>query len=136
MGYFVFYVTARGEDLELEDGRSAREASEDWLVDHGFPYSEGALYLADGLGAFGDSAVEYKSEVILDLAAEGWEASWAYGNSDTDILAFQEAGIADDHVFLVGELAGTMGVEPITDEEAYEAHLDEQLPAVTAVSCP
>jgi hypothetical protein len=135
-GYTVFYVTARGEDIELDDGRSARQASEDWLVAHGFPYAEGQLYLAEGLGAFGDGAVEYKSEVVLELGAEGWEASWAYGNADSDILAFQEAGIPDEHVFLVGELAGTMGVQPIPDEEAYEAHLEEQLPLVDEVGCP
>jgi phosphatidate phosphatase PAH1 len=135
-GYAVFYVTARGEELELSDGRSARQASEDWLVAHGFPYAEGQLYLAEGLGALGDSAVEYKSEVIMDLEAEGWQADWAYGNADTDILAFQAAGIPDDHIFLVGELAGSMGVQPIVDEDAYEAHITEQLPEVGEVACP
>jgi hypothetical protein len=135
-GYSVFYVTARGEDIELSDGRSARQASEDWLRDHGFPWRDGALYLAEGLGAHGDGAVAYKSEVILDLAEQGWEASWAYGNAESDILAFQEAGMADDHIFLVGELAGAMGVQPIPDEQAYEAHLGEQLPGVETVSCP
>ena len=135
-GYTVFYVTARGEDLTLDDGRSARQASEDWLVAHGFPYAEGQLYLADGVGAFGDSAVAYKSEVVLGLEAQGWEASWAYGNADTDILAFQQAGIPDERIFLVGELAGTMGVQPVTDEQAYEAHLEVQLPLVETGSCP
>jgi hypothetical protein len=134
-GYTVFYVTARGEDIELSDGRGAREASEDWLLAHGFPYAEGQLYLAEGLGAHGDSAVAYKSEVILELAAEGWSAVWAYGNADSDILAFQEAGMADDHIFLVGELAGSMGVVPIPDEDAYESHLAEQLPLVDEVGC-
>ncbi len=135
-GYSVYYVTARGEDIELSDGRSARQASEDWLRAHDFPWREGALYLAEGLGAHGDGAVAYKSEVILDLAEQGWEASWAYGNAESDILAFQEAGMADDHIFLVGELAGAMGVQPIPDEQAYEAHLGEQLPGVETVSCP
>jgi phosphatidate phosphatase PAH1 len=135
-GYAVFYVTARGEDIELSDGRSARQASEDWLKAHDFPWVQGALYLADGLGAHGDSAVEYKAEVIRDLEGEGWQAVWAYGNAESDILAFQEAGLTDDHIFLVGELAGTMGVQPIPDEDAYEAHLAEQLPLVDEVACP
>jgi len=135
-GYSIFYVTARGEDIALSDGRSAREASEDWLLDHGFPFRDGALYLAEGMGAHGDSAVAYKSEVIVELAAEGWEPSWAYGNADSDILAFQDAGIPDDHIFLVGELAGTMGVQPIPDDQAYESHLAEQLGQVTEAVCP
>lgn len=134
-GYTVFYVTARGERLALSDGRGARQASEDWLIAHGFPYADGQLYLAEGLGALGDSAVAYKSEVIMDLEAEGWQADWAYGNADTDILAFQDAGLPDEHIFLVGELAGTMGVQPIPDEEAYEAHQATQLPQVSEQGC-
>ena len=39
-------------------------------------------------------------------------------------------------VFLVGELAGTMDVQPITDEEAFTTHLAEQMGGVAAVQCP
>lgn len=135
-GYTVFYVTARGEDVALSDGRSARQATSDWLDAHGFPWSEDAVFLAEGIGVYGDAAVEYKSGVILGLAEEGWQPAWAYGNAESDILAFQAAGIPDDHIFLVGALAGTMGVEPILDDDAYSAHLEHQLPLVESVSCP
>ena len=134
-GYTILYVTARGEEVTLSDGRSAREATEDWLLAHDFPWVEGALYLSEGYGATGDEAVEYKAAVIEARTEAGWTASWAYGNADTDILAFQAAGIPDDHVFLVGELAGTMGVQPVPDEEAYTSHLDSQLPNITVVTC-
>jgi phosphatidate phosphatase PAH1 len=134
-GYTILYVTARGEEVELSDGRSAREATEDWLLAHDFPLVEGALYLAEGYGVTGESAVTYKAGVIDDRTASGWTTAWAYGNADSDILAFQAAGIPDDHIFLVGELAGTMGVEPIPGEEAYTSHLDSQLPNITPVTC-
>jgi hypothetical protein len=134
-GYGIFYVTARGEDAQLADGRSAREATRDWLVDHDFPVDEDRLYLADGIGALGDSAVAYKSGVIDDLGTDGWSFDWAYGNADTDILAFQASEIPNDTIFLVGELAGTMGVEPIVDGDAYAAHRAVQEPRIIATDC-
>jgi phosphatidate phosphatase PAH1 len=132
LGYHAFYVTARGTDITVSDGRTSTEATEDWLVEKGFPYAPGDLFLAPGVGVLGDGAVDYKSGVIADLQAQGYEFVYAYGNATTDIEAFQESGIADDHIFLVGALAGEMGVEPIPDDEAYTAHLASFLPGVEA----
>ncbi len=135
LGYDVFYVTARGEDTNLSDGRTAREATADWLVAHGFPVAEDALFLAPGYGAVGEVAVEYKTGVLTDLQEQGRELAYAYGNATSDIEAFQAAGIPDDVIFLVGELAGEMGVQPIPDEEAYTAHIDAWMPGVPEARC-
>ena len=129
-GYRVFYVTARGEDLSLLDGTGAREATEAWLDSHGFPYRSEDVFLADGLGATGTDAVDYKSGVLTDRAAAGYTTAWAYGNAETDIQAYQAFGLADDHIFLVGDLAGTLGVEPIPTADAYTNHLADFLPSV------
>ncbi|MBN2799174.1 MAG: hypothetical protein JXX28_08495 [Deltaproteobacteria bacterium] len=136
LGYTVFYVTARGEDLALQDGRTAREATMDWLVAHSFPVTEEQVFLASGYGASGDAAVAYKSAVLDEKAAAGWALDYAYGNADSDILAFQASGVADEDIFLVGELAGTMGVQPITDADAFAAHMAAHMGGVPAVSCP
>jgi len=136
LGYRVLYVTARGEDMTLADGRSSREASWDWLVAHDFPGAEDDLFLAEGIGAAGDAAVAYKSAVLVNLHDQGWTTSWAYGNAESDIEAFLAAGVDADRVFLTGELAGTMGVQPITDDEAYTSHLGSQMPGVDEVACP
>ena len=135
LGYGIFYVTARGEGGQLADGRSAREATEDWLRGHDFPVEGDRVFLAEGIGALGDSAVAYKSDVIDLLVADGWSFEWAYGNADTDVLAFQASGIADEQIFLVGELAGTMGVQPLQDEDAYTGHLVTQTPLMVATEC-
>ncbi len=127
LGYTVFYITARGQGMTLPDGRSSTEATEDWLSDHDFPLEKGSLYLAEGIGALGDMAVDYKSAVIADLEADGMQMAWAYGNADTDIEAFQLALIPDDQIFLVGVLAGEMGVEPILDADAYTNHLADHV---------
>ena len=134
-GYAVAYITARGSGLELADGRSGTEATEDWLVDHCFP--SGRVFLADhAIGVTGDDAVAYKVGAIASMQDEGWRFDYAYGNADTDIEAFQQAGIGDDIIFLVGELAGTMGVQPIPDADAYTAHLAAHLPNVPEAACP
>lgn len=125
-GYELFYVTARGEDFAMSDGRTSREATADWLVEHGFPYDPTRLYLAPGFGVAGDDAASYKTDVLAELSDAGWTHEWAYGNADSDIAAFKTA-LSNDRIFLVGELAGTLDVEPIPDEDAYTAHVAEQV---------
>lgn len=134
LGYAILYVTARGEEMTLSDGRSAREATEDWLVAHDFPMADGALFLSPDTLMDEDETIAYKQGVLEDHAAEGWALDWAYGNAETDIIAFQNGGMADDTIFLVGELAGTMGVQAIDDASAYTAHL-AHLDTVPNVSC-
>jgi len=134
-GYGVIYVTARGDDFTLSDGRTATEGTLDWLLAHDFPVDESLLFLSDGFGVLGDDARDYKIAVLEGLAAEGWSFDWAYGNADSDIAAFQGASIPDERIFLVGELAGEFGVVPILDEDAYTNHLAEQLPGVEATDC-
>lgn len=130
LGYRVIYLTARGEDLPLLDGTAARDATAGWLDAHGFPYFPEDVYLATGLGAFGSGAADYKTQVIADLQADGVTVVYAYGNADTDVEAFQNSAIPDDHIFLVGTLAGTLGVEGISDADAYTSHLATFMPGV------
>jgi phosphatidate phosphatase PAH1 len=133
-GWRVFYVTARGDDLVLNDGRGAQQATEDWLDDHGFPREPDSVFLYDGTFVSGDDAVAYKAGVLAALGEAGWDFGWAYGNAETDTLAWQQHGVPDDHIFLVGALAGTMGVVGIEDADAYTAHLAAQDPFIEEVA--
>jgi len=133
LGYTMVYITARGENLTVADGRDARTATVDWLAAHGFPYTDDHVFLASGIGASGASAVAYKSGVIEDMQAQGWSFAAAYGNADTDIDAFQTAGIADDKIWFVGRLSATRaGVNPLPDEEAFESHLVNHVSGVVS----
>jgi len=135
-GYSLAYITARGQDITLPDGRTSAEVTQDWLDEMGFP--PGPLYLSEGVGAVGDDAVAYKAEAMAGLQAEGWRFVYAYGNAESDILAFQEAGVADEDIFLVGELAGQMGVIGVPDEDAYREHFIAhmaEVPGQSASSC-
>jgi phosphatidate phosphatase PAH1 len=135
LGYTVYYITARGESLDLSDGTTARDATRAWLEVHGFPVRDGTLFLAPGNGALGDAAVEYKTETIEELELAGWPVHWAYGNSDTDIEAFQLAGIPDDRIFAVGEDWDELDGLDIPDEDAFVVHAQEHLPTVVEAEC-
>ena len=43
----------------------------------------------------------------------GWTVVAAYGNEDTDITAYENAGIAKAQTFIVGPLGGSRGTTPI-----------------------
>jgi hypothetical protein len=133
LGYKVFYVTARGSSLGLLDGTSAMDAANGWLDKHGFPRLAGTVFLAPGLGLSGAAATTYKTGVMNDLQSQGHVLAYAYGNSTTDIDAYQNVTIANEHIFLVGSESGqasTYGVEPIPDADAYANHMAAQLPTV------
>ena len=124
----------------LFDGRTACEATFDWLVAHGFSYDDDEhFFFAHDLLVQGEAAVEYKSAVIEGLTDEGWTTDLAYGNADSDIEAYLQAGIPADHIFLVGRLAETeaesMGVEPLPDDQAYTQHLADYFPSLPAPAC-
>ncbi|MBW2258306.1 MAG: hypothetical protein JRI25_27420, partial [Deltaproteobacteria bacterium] len=135
-GYLVAYITARGQSISLSDGRSAAEATLDWLDAHDFPVENGMVFLADGMGALGNDAVDYKAGVMADLQAGGMVFDYAYGNADTDVLAFQQAGVPDAQIFLVGDQAGTMGVNGISNADAFTAHIAAHMVGVPDVNCP
>lgn len=135
LGYTVYYITARGESLDLSDGTTARDATRAWLEAHGFPVRDGTLFLASGNGALGDAAVDYKAETIESLELAGWPIQWAYGNSDTDIEAFQQAGIPDARIFAVGDDCDELDGLDIPDEDAFVVHAQEHLPTVAEAEC-
>jgi len=135
LGYEVFYITARGESLSLLDGTPAREATGQWLIDHGFPFKDENLFLSDGFGTWGNSAASYKIGILEGLEALGWRFIYAYGNADTDIEAFLGIDMLPEDVFLVGDLAGTLGVSPVTDENAYTQHIIDHMPDVPEATC-
>lgn len=101
-GYTIVYLTARTHDLRAE--------SRSWLSELDFP--RGPLITENG-GARADA---YKT-LWLQRMIESfhWEVVVAYGNADTDITAYANAGIAKDKTFIVGPLSGTMGTQPIAN---------------------
>lgn len=107
--YPVIYVTARQHGLRAESRR--------WLSDLSF--ANGPL-ITEG-GSLGADA--YKTLWLQRMTQSfGWEIYAAYGNADTDITAYENAGIAKDHTFIIGPLAGTRGTQPIANMD-YTSHI-------------
>jgi hypothetical protein len=93
-GYPVVYLTARPHLLRPE--------SRGWLADLGFPV--GPLITAVG----GEPADVYKTLWLKRMVQGfGWNVVAAYGNADTDITAYANAGVPLDRTFIVGPLGGT-----------------------------
>jgi phosphatidate phosphatase PAH1 len=134
-GYTILYVTARWDGISLSDGRSATRATTDWLDLHDFPWAPEDVYLASQIVITNEATIAYKKSVLDARAGEGWAVDWGYGNATTDIDAFLQGGVDASHLFLVGELAGSMDVNAIPDDDAYSAHMAEQLPLVPTLDC-
>jgi len=98
-GYLAVYLTARPHPY--------RELTRNWLDMHGFPF--GLVVTSETL-TFGDSTKVYKA---AELAHETGDLHWtivaAYGNADTDIAAYAEAGIPKEVTFIYGDEGGKDG---------------------------
>lgn len=108
-GYPIIYLTARPHLLRPE--------TRGWLEQLDFPV--GPLITENG----GKTDDAYKTlwldRMIHDF---GWNVVAAYGNADTDITAYENAGIAKDRTFIVGPLAGSRGTVAIANND-YTQHI-------------
>lgn len=108
-GYQVIYLTARPHVF--------RNETRAWLRDLGFP--PGPLITAKDVS----DAAPYKTEWLQRmLTTFGWTAVAAYGNADTDITAYENAGIPKALTFIVGPLAGNRQTVAIPNMD-FAAHI-------------
>lgn len=83
-GYHPMYLTARPEWLV----RRTRE----FVETYNFP--PGIVHTTLGLtGATGSSAATYKTGELAALAQRGMAPAWAFGNTETDAEAYDNAGV-------------------------------------------
>lgn len=132
LGYNIVYLTARAENQASTDDAMvpARQLTEEWLMAHDFPFDEYTqVQMADSF-VFGDSAAEYKSMRLMELQGEGLMFDYAYGNADSDITAYENAGIDKAATFIIGENAGNAGTVAI-EGEGWVDHTAAHLPTVT-----
>ena len=112
-GYQMIYLTARPHIFRAE--------TRAWLALHG--YAEGPMITAPEL-VLGDAARQYKREWVNRITNElGWDIVAAYGNSDSDIDAYEEAGLEKSITFIIGERAGANGTVAIQGD-SYAVHIE------------
>jgi len=107
-GYPIVYLSARYH-LYRNETRS-------WLRDQMFPV--GPLVTEPTLQDASTYKTLWLNRLIQDF---GWVPVAAYGNADTDIAAYANAGIPKNITFIVGPLSGTGGTQPI-DNMDYASH--------------
>ncbi|MEM6996002.1 MAG: hypothetical protein AAF721_36180 [Myxococcota bacterium] len=131
LGYRILYLTARSETfVTAVTDETGREATERWLEEHGYPTDEETTELVLAPQLFvGDATRMYKGDAIMEFQAMGWRFDYAYGNALTDIGGYEDAGIAKDATFIIGEEAGAEGTVAIEGEDWLE-HNDTHLPTV------
>lgn len=117
-GYPVIYLTARPHVFRSE--------SRTWLADLGFP--TGPLVTAAAVGDAAAYKTAWLERMIVDL---GWVPVAAYGNADTDIAAYENAGIPKDKTFIIGPLAGNSGTVAIPNDD-YTQHISTFIASVPA----
>lgn len=134
LGYRIMYLTARSETfMTMGTNETAREATERWLEEHGYPMdpSTTTLVLSPNV-VVGDTAQTFKAGALMEQQAAGWRFDYAYGNATSDIGAYADAGIDVAATFIIGEHAGEGGTVAI-EGEGWVEHTAEQLPMVPAV---
>jgi hypothetical protein len=106
-GYPIVYLTARSHQF--------RNESRVWLRDLEFPI--GPMLTSNNM----NEADGYKTAWLKRMFDElGWVPVAAYGNADTDIIAYENAGIPKDKTFIVGPLAGDGGTVAIPNMDYTE----------------
>lgn len=87
-GYKIFYLSTR------VSWASANIPG--WLASNRFP--SGSVLVAQ-TNEERDLPDDYKTGMLEKITGEGWDISYAYGDSYTDFLAYARAGIPKDRVF-------------------------------------
>jgi len=80
-GITIFYVSSRPATM--------LEASKTWLKVNGFPPGEDVLHKEDKY----EKSLKYKTRVIEDIKAGGYNVLFGVGDRDKDIQSYEAAGI-------------------------------------------
>jgi hypothetical protein len=108
-GYEIVYITARVPAFQA--------SLPAWLAEHGFPV--GNLHVAQSREERRNPA-DFKARVLNRYVAQGWRLAYGFGDSTTDFLAYQRAGLAGDRVFALRREG-----QETCEEGVYHACLDD-----------
>ncbi|CAD7701424.1 unnamed protein product [Ostreobium quekettii] len=107
-GYQVVYLSGRQG--------SAYNMTKEWLIRHGYP--PGPIHLTrthlPTLPVY-VSVGHFKVQYMRELVSKGLQIAAAYGNTGTDIKAYEKAGIPKDRTFIVGPHGGKLGTVKVKD---------------------
>jgi len=87
-GYQIIYLSARIRPFQAN--------IPNWLKEKGFP--DGSVHVTETAEDRNDP-VHFKTRVLQDFLAHGWNLAFAYGDSSTDFEAYAAVGISKERVF-------------------------------------
>ena len=137
-GYYILYLTARPANYTLiGTSETPTEATLRWLDEHGYPVDpeHTRLELAPDIIIDATATTDYKTGVLTSMEDEGFTFDYAYGNAATDITAYENAGIAKEHTFIIGTEGGNGGTVAIAGD-SWDEHDADFLPTVPTVCAP
>lgn len=92
-GITIFYVSSRPDNL--------LEASKTWIKKNGFPAGRDVIHKKERF----EKSVNYKTRVIEEIKAKGYDVLFGVGDRDKDIISYDAAGIV------------AIKIEPNTDSD-------------------
>lgn len=108
-GYEIAYLTARTPAFQA--------SLPAWLAEHGFP--RGNLHVAQSRQERRNPA-DFKARVLDGYVARGWRLAYGFGDSTTDFIAYQRAGLAAERVYALKRKG-----QETCEAGVYRACLDE-----------
>lgn len=115
-GYLPIYITGRPYLFDA--------VTRAWMDAH---LPAGPLFTTQDVeDSMPDRVAAYKAAHIDALEALGVEITAAYGNAETDICAYAQAGLPAEDTYIIGAHAGAAcpGYAPSQPVDDYEAHLE------------
>ena len=93
--YEIVYLTGWASDTVLGETVPVTQALPRWIADHGFPNGDAtSLHMWDP--AVADNENIHKTEVMVDLAADGVTVDRVYTGDDTDVPAYRNGGVTEE----------------------------------------
>eukprot|EP00656_Telonema_subtile_P009153 TRINITY_DN14292_c0_g1_i1.p1 TRINITY_DN14292_c0_g1~~TRINITY_DN14292_c0_g1_i1.p1 ORF type:complete len:695 (+),score=124.19 TRINITY_DN14292_c0_g1_i1:133-2217(+) len=119
-GYQVVYVSGRQGTMY--------NWTMSWLIKHGFP--PGPIHLTRTSVPtlpYYASVGHFKVEYLKELQAKGLEIYAAYGNTATDVRAYEEAEIPKERTYIMGPAGGIQSTQAVENWESagFHSHIKE-----------
>jgi phosphatidate phosphatase PAH1 len=126
----VRFWAAKGYQIVYLSGRQGTmyNWTMSWLIRHGFP--PGPIHLTrtslPTLPTY-SSVGKFKCDYMKGLVDKGLEIYAAYGNTGTDIKAYEEVGIPQERTWIMGPHGGDSGSQNIEEwsQSGYHYHMAE-----------
>jgi phosphatidate phosphatase PAH1 len=87
-GYQIVYLSARHPLVQI--------GLQDFLDKNGFPV--GALHVPQTTKE-NEDAEKFKFSILAQYLSAGWQLEYAYGDADTDFIAYAKANVPTEHIF-------------------------------------